>query len=82
MIERQIIVTWYEPSEKLPPNDDLVIVTVSGTAGNIEYDHALEMASWLSEDGWWFPNIDTENENDEIEVLAWCDLEAYGWRRK
>ena len=82
MIERQIFVTWYEPSEKLPPNDDFVIVTVSGKAGNTEYDHALEMASWLPEDGWWFPNIDTENKNGEIEVLAWCDLEAYGWRRK
>lgn len=78
MIKRQVIVTWYSPDEKLPPNDDFVITTVSGKVGNVEYDHAFEIASWLPDDGWWFLNIDTEDKDGEIKVLAWCDLEPYG----
>ena len=28
MIERQTIVTWHEPSEKLPADDSFVVVTI------------------------------------------------------
>lgn len=45
MIERQVIVTWHEPSEKLPPNDDFVAVTISGERPNVTYDHALMIGS-------------------------------------
>ena len=75
MIERQVFVTWYTPEERLPANEDFVIATVSGKVGNMTYDHALVLASWCTDDGWWFPDINTED--GEVEVIAWCDLEPY-----
>ena len=48
LIERQVIVTWYTPEEKLPPDDDLVIVTVSGKIANMEFDHAFAIADYTS----------------------------------
>lgn len=75
MIEKQVIVTWHEPSEKLPSNDDFVVVTISGRVGNVTYDHALMNGSW-AEDGWLIEGIDADTA--EFVVHAWCDLEPYG----
>lgn len=75
MIEKQVIVTWHEPSEKLPPNDDFVAVTISGEGPNVTYDHALMIGSW-DEDGWLIEGIDADT--TEFVVHAWCDLEPYG----
>ena len=33
MIERQVIVTWYTPEEKLPADDNFMVVTISGKVG-------------------------------------------------
>lgn len=77
VVERMVIVTWHTPEEKTPPNADFIVVTVSGTAGVVKYDHAIALASWDDNDGWWFPDI-MVGENDSLKVLAWCDLEPYG----
>lgn len=74
LIERQVIVSWYKPEEKLPPAEwDTVICTVSGRAGNVIFDHAVEMMSFDKDSGWWSYNYDF----DELTVHAWCDLKAY-----
>lgn len=37
MVERQVIVTWYTPEEKLPEEDVFVVVTLSGTGPYTHY---------------------------------------------
>ena len=75
MIEQQVIVQWYTPDEKLPPEGDIVVATISGQAGCICYDHALALVEYYKEDGWYM--TDKDDEMDELTVHAWCDLEAY-----
>lgn len=74
LIERQVIVTWYTPAEKLPPQDGLVICTINGEADGVKFDHAMVMLEWDDNDGWWSMDYSFT----ELEVLAWCDLEPYG----
>ena len=81
MIERQVIVTWYKPEEKLPLTDELVIVTVSGKIANITFDHAFAIASYCEGEGWFFDDIADEKDIDDLIVNAWCDLEPYGGGR-
>ena len=40
LIERQVIVTWHTPEEKLPPVGEIVVASISGRRGDISYDHA------------------------------------------
>ncbi len=57
-----MIVTWYEPAEKLPPENKLVVVTgEDGVLGVARYSN-----------GWY------TNRPNYFNVKAWCDLEAYG----
>ena len=75
MIERQVIVTWNRPEEKLPPVGEEVIVTISGSTKHQTYDHVFALASWYGEWGWelmYCPDL------EEYVVHAWCDLEPYG----
>jgi len=45
MIERQVIVSWYTPGEKNPPEGEIVIVSLSGKIKkNITCDHAFALA--------------------------------------
>lgn len=76
MVERQVIVTWYTPEEKLPEEDVFVVVTLSGTGPYTHYYHALMLASWSADDGWDVEGLDTDT--TEFTVHAWCDLEPYG----
>ena len=74
LIERQVITTWYAPKEKLPPEEwDTVICTISGRAGSVMFDHAIEMMAFDQDSGWW----SYDYEFDELTVHAWCDLEPY-----
>lgn len=75
MIERQLIVTWYKPDEKMPPIDTMVVATVSGKAGNIILDHILNIATWFGDRlGWDFEGYP----DAEFTVHAWADLDPYG----
>ena len=80
MIERQVIVTWHEPSEKLPPNEYFVVATVSGKVRHVTFDHTFMIANWVEGEGWYFFHdaINTDSDCDLITVNAWCDLEPYG----
>lgn len=76
MIERQTIVTWYTPEEKMPKEGDITVVTISGKGGNnVTYDHAFALAEWYDDGlGWTLTDI----ELDEFVVHAWADLKPYG----
>ena len=43
---------WIPVTERLPGNDDFVLVIVSGKAGNITLDNAAELASFSMDEGW------------------------------
>ena len=75
MIERQTIVTWYTPKEKLPKEGEIVIVTISGCTKHVTYDHTFALAEWYS-DGIGFELL--SDTLDEYTVHAWCDLLPYG----
>ena len=78
MIEKQVIVQWNKPTEKLPEDDCFVIVTASGKFGNVTYDHTFLVANWMAEEGWFFLDPLAERFNEEVTVHAWADLEPYG----
>lgn len=75
MIERQVIVTWERPEDKLPPEFHTVVCTVSGKAGNITYDHAFMLMEYANDGCGW---LSDDVEFDELTVHAWCDLGPYG----
>lgn len=73
MIERQVIVTWYTPDEKVPESDLIVIATISGKADGIQFNHSFAPLIWTGYD-WYSIDYDFR----ELTVHAWCDLEVYG----
>lgn len=85
--ERQVIVTWYKPEEKLPPEDEYVVITFSGRRNiNQSYIHALGIGVYYQGDGWLIDGMD-EIESDFMTIEAWADLDSYGmeegrWTRK
>lgn len=80
MIERQVIVTWYTPEEKLPPEDYCMVVTVSGRDGNINYDHALQVGNYADDGCGWI--IEGFSNEAQFTVHAWCDLNPYGMKQE
>lgn len=78
MIERQVIVTWYTPEEKLPEEDVFTIVTISGKIYNVTYDHAFAIATYYKNEGWVFDDMLLDVGKNELKVDAWADLEPYG----
>lgn len=74
MIERQVIVTWYKPDEKLPPEDIEVVCTINGKTDGVCFENAMVFLSWNKDEGW----TSMDYFFNELEVIAWCDLEAYG----
>lgn len=84
MIERQTIVTWHKPEEKMPEAYNFVIATISLRASWITYDRVLVVANWADDeegcDGWIFDDPIANRYADRVTVHAWCDLEPYGWK--
>ena len=64
---------WIPVSEDLPdPGEDgLVLVTVSGRFGQIQFEDAVELADYYGEEGW---SIAGYPEWDDPEVSAWMPL--------
>lgn len=77
-IERQVIVTWYTPEERLPEEDVYVVVTMSGHGPYVTYDHALMLATWCEDEGWMIDGLNIDTDEKSIVVHAWADLEPYG----
>ena len=75
MKERQVIVSWYTPEEKLPPEGMLVVVSFSGKDGNRHYDRTIGIAEWFNDGcGWMICEL---SDDAEFLIHAWCDLEPY-----
>ena len=73
LVQKQVIVQWYTPEERIPQNDLTVLATVSGKAKGVEFGHALMIMIYDTEDGW----FSMEYEFDELTVHAWCDIDPY-----
>ena len=76
MIERQVIVTWYTPAEKLPPENEIVLATVSGQNGFSRWSGAFALAKYTKKDGWEIVDYNMTC----FEVIAWCDIDVYKGR--
>ncbi len=78
LIERQTIVTWHRPNERVPEDGVYVVATISGKVGNINFDHALVMAEYWNDEGWTVDPYDFDRKGAWLKVHAWADLEPYG----
>ena len=58
-------------TERLPGNDDFVLVIVSGKAGNITLDNAAELASFSMDEGW---ILEMWPELEDPKVTYWMPL--------
>lgn len=75
VVEKQVIVSWYRPCEKLPPEEwDEVLCTISGRGKNVIYDHVIVLMGYDKSIGWFCP---IDNGLEDFVVHAWCDLEPY-----
>ena len=72
-IERQVIVTWFTPEEKLPEEDVCVLATVTATAGNKRFIRTVLPVFYCKSEGWY----ELDYGFSELTVHAWCDLEPY-----
>ena len=79
---KQITATWYTPEEKLPPEFNSVVVSISGRIGNTGYDHAIEIAEWADDSIGWLIRGMLDNEDYDITVHAWCDIDPCGWHKE
>lgn len=82
--ERQVIVTWYTPEEKLPPEGMRVVVTFSGRTKDTIYSHVIGVARCCSEyeceePAWDIDGLSIED-SVRMHVESWADLEPYGMR--
>ena len=77
LVERQVFVTWHTPDEKLPPEGNFVVATISGNTRNVTFDHAMVMAEWYDGEGWCIEGYDFGLKGASLTVHAWCDLEPY-----
>lgn len=78
MIERQVIVTWHRPEEKLPPEGVYVYVTFSGRRNHANYDHAPGVAAYWAEDNEWdLETFSGISPMQDLKVHAWADLDVY-----
>lgn len=73
-----MIVTWYDPAKKLPPEDVYVVITFSGRRNEqqIGYEHALGTGVYYQGDGWLIDGMD-EIQSDLMTIEAWADLDPY-----
>lgn len=76
-VERQVIVTWHKPEERLPKDGVFVVATISGKTRNITFDHALVTVDYYAGDGWCVEPFDFDLKGAWLKVHAWADLEPY-----
>ena len=78
-IEKQVIVNWYKPSEKLPEEGTFVVVSYSGPlTKNVTCDHALMLAVWFNDGLGWSLEYGRKSINIKNGIIhAWADLEPY-----
>ena len=70
--ERLAAGEWIDPAVALPPNDDMVLVIVSGRpCRHIRLVYAVELATWTLEDGW---ILEEYSAYEDAEVHFWAPI--------
>ena len=64
-------VQWIPVTERLPDNDDFVLVVASGQAGNIRLDNAFELGQFSMSEGW---ILEMWPEWEDPKVTHWMPL--------
>ncbi|MBS6263642.1 MAG: DUF551 domain-containing protein [Clostridium sp.] len=62
---------WIPVKERSPEDDSFVLVTVDGIYNTITFSHAIQLASYCEDDGWF---IEGYPDWDDPEVTAWKPL--------
>ena len=62
---------WIPVTERLPDNDDFVLVVASGQAGNIRLDNAFELGQFSMSEGW---ILEMWPEWEDPKVTHWMPL--------
>ena len=62
---------WIPVTERLPDNDDFVLVVASGQAGNIRLDNAFELGQFSMSEGW---ILEMWPEWEDPKVTYWMPL--------
>lgn len=65
---------WVRVEDALPEDDGTVIVTISGKAGNIHFDHAIVTAEYYEGEGWCIDPFDFGLKGAWVKVYAWQPL--------
>ena len=61
---------WIRPEERLPKDDTLVLVQITGKADHVKFNNAIQMGSYYPAEGWLIDgHFDFEGE-----VVAWQPL--------
>lgn len=76
MIERApavdaVPVRWIPVTERMPDIDDFVLAVVSGQAGNIRLDNAIELGQFSISEGW---ILEMWPELEDTKVTHWMPL--------
>lgn len=83
MKEKQVIVCWYQPDEKLPELNKCVLATVNttstiSTAIPLQYHMYNRLLLVVyTENGWSVWDYHEQSKIDDLEIIAWCDIEPY-----
>lgn len=79
LVEKQVIVNWYKPEERMPEEHYFVVACISFKSETVTYDHAMVIANWADDgDDWIFDDPLANRYKDRVTVHAWADLEPYG----
>ena len=71
IIRKHMAGGWIPVEERLPENDDFVLVTVTGIYNALTFSDAIQLASYCKGDGWFVEGYpDWENPN----ISAWRPL--------
>ena len=62
---------WISVNDRLPDNEDCMLIVVNGKYGNITFDTALELASYTKDEGW---ILETYPEWRNPDVTHWQPL--------
>ena len=62
---------WIPVSERLPEEDQCILVTVNGRYKNVTFDNAVQLACYYEEEGW---AIEEWPEWENPNVIAWVEL--------
>ena len=62
---------WIPVSERLPEEDQCILVTVNGRYKNVTFDNAIQLACYYEEEGW---VIEEWPEWENPNVIAWMEL--------